>query len=367
MAEKYLKVRLEAEKLFNEGLSVVEVASRLNMTQPAVRYWKAQHDKVEVPEDVEQLELTITQQRKIQKLQDANRIERKGFRTHAREFNAAEELFQHIVEKLDYVNVIDISTEAKRGNRVGIFQLSDLHFGEVIDLPKNKFNLEVAKERIETYIRKSIALLKAQGITDVYFVLTGDMINSDRRPDESLTNACTNAESLVHTFNVISQALHSVSKEFNILEVISICGNESRITFDLSSIDKLLINNYDYLLHEMLRAALPNLKFSGFTSNNVLERVLDVEGCRILITHGMFNANKPDDAVKRAKLDFDCDYVMCGHVHSTMITSSFRRSSGLPASNSYSYHKLQILEHTSAQNIHWVEDNKLITIEVVLN
>jgi len=26
MAEKYLKVRLEAEKLFNEGLSVVEVA-----------------------------------------------------------------------------------------------------------------------------------------------------------------------------------------------------------------------------------------------------------------------------------------------------------------------------------------------------
>lgn len=351
------------------GNTVTEVAKEFGMLRPTVAYIAKQLDNEPLTEDKEVLNAQVQLERKNQRLQDTNRIERKVFRESAREFNASEDLFKAVLEKIGEVEDKDPTTIpiATTPERVGVIQLSDLHFGEVIDLPKNKFNLEIAKNRVMRHFWLSKELFNSLNIKNVKVLLTGDILNSDRRIDERLTNAASRAESLIHAFNSIKSCLVDLSNEFNILEVVSVIGNESRIDFDLSSIDKTAVNNFDYILHEMLRASLPNVLFSEFTTNNTLERVVDIGEVKVLASHGVYNAKKPEDAVIRAKLDFDCDYFLCGHVHSCLITSKFRRSGGLPASNSYSYHQLGILEHISSQNVHWAENGKLRTLENVLN
>ena len=359
------ELRTKIQEALKNGATVTEVSNDFGILRPTVAYIAKKLFEVR-DENIELFEAGVTLERKVQRLADTNRIERKLFREQARLDNIAEDLFNKALEKIGEDKVELPVVEVLDEGKIGIIQFSDLHFGEVIELPNNTFNLEIARERVLAHTIKSLRLFKSLGISKAYVVFTGDSLNSDRRLDERLTNACTRAESLIYVFNVFVEVIKLVSKEVSIIEVISIVANESRIDFDLSSIDTQLINNFDYLLHEMLRAVFHQVAFSNFSGINAIERVLIIDGVNLLIAHNIW-VKRPEEAVKRAKLLYNADYLICGHIHSCLINSSFRRSGGLPGANSYSQHQLGICENVSSQNVHWVEGKVLTTIENVLN
>ena len=103
----------------------------------------------------------------------------------------------------------------------------------------------------------------------------------------------------------------------------------------------------------MLRLLLPNLHF---IRGNALELVIDVNGTNMLVVHGhqlgKMDTNQVGKIVsKYSAQGIIIDFIICGHLHETMIRDNIARSSSLVGSNAYSEKALN-LAGTAAQNIY---------------
>lgn len=132
--------------------------------------------------DDELVEQNVRYQKQKQKLQDFSRIERKSFREHARVENAVSEYVKELVEVFKNnpykpKGVAHITSH----KAVGVMQLSDIHFNELIDLETNKFDFNVASKRMHKFVIEATTYFKTHGVTDVFVLATGDLMNSDRR------------------------------------------------------------------------------------------------------------------------------------------------------------------------------------------
>ena len=140
--------------------------------------------------DKELIEQNVRYKKQQQKFADLNRVERKSFREYARVENSIEELNRELINVFNQ-NPIQISTNTfptiTKG--IGIFQLSDLHFNELVELENNKYDFTVASQRLQKYVRESTDYFKSKGITTVLVALTSDLLNSDRRFSEIVAMA----------------------------------------------------------------------------------------------------------------------------------------------------------------------------------
>jgi uncharacterized phosphosugar-binding protein len=87
-----------------------------------------------------------------------------------------------------------------------------------------------------------------------------------------------------------------------------------------------------------------------------LELIVEVAGQNVLLIHGhqlgKMDSNRIAKVVaKYARKGIQIDFMMCGHLHETMITDLFARSSSLVGANAYSENALN-LSSRAAQNIY---------------
>jgi predicted phosphodiesterase len=255
--------------------------------------------------------------------------------------------------------------------------LADLHLNEVVllndTIGMNEFNYDIAAKRLQKYADKAINLLEHQGVTTVLVAMTGDMLNSDRRLDELLTNAGNRSQALVVAVDLLQQFLRQLADHFSVA-VVSICGNESRKDLELGSTSKLFTHNYDYDIHMMLdtifNSSDADIVFLPIT--DAYEMLVDVLGRGILFVHGhqYDSAAKVQEAVARdvakfARAGKSVDYTIFGHIHCTHISDAFARSASLVGGNAYSGHKL-LVSSTAAQNVHVVESDSITTTAINL-
>lgn len=325
------------------------------------------HD-ADLPEIQGEAEL---QARRAQKFQDKNRISNKTFREGARYYNAVEEL---AAETRDLLGSYEFSTprhhKSKRKNPapIGIIQLADLHLNEVVELfdtiGTNSYTYRVASQRLQKFADQAIKRFLANGIKSVLIASTGDLLNSDRRLDELLSNAGNRSKALVVSVDLLQQFIREIAEHFDVT-VLSICGNESRKDDDVGSTNATFSNNYDYDIHMMLWAMFdqnkcPSVQFMPVC--DAFEAYVQVAGHGILFIHGhQYDAGgKLDDKVAKdvaryARAGKVVDYVIFGHVHATRIGDFFARSGSLVGANAYSNHKLRV-SSLASQNIYVVDE-----------
>jgi len=171
-----------------------------------------------------------------QKFRDINRIERKTFRNWARINNAIEDYSKALLVELkkNTLSKYTIKHEVgKDSEAIGIIHFTDAHFNEVVTLSDNKFNFDVARKRCKKFIETAKLFLKPFKIKKVLFAMTGDLINSDRRIDEMLSESGNRAAATFIASQIIEQMILDLNKEYNVF-VASVCGNESRITDEIA-------------------------------------------------------------------------------------------------------------------------------------
>lgn len=298
--------------------------------------------------------------------QDIKRLKRKLERTKARDENAVFELNQEIMAVLSDYKFAELpytfdfeldESSCTVGNYVGVVQCSDWHLGECVNTPNNQFNLEIASARLKLYADKIIE--KMCGINTLVVALTGDLINSPRRPDEYLTNAKNSAKTFVVALDLLNQFLTYLSLRFKKVVVLSVCGNESRLDKEWGNVQQVVSNNFDYMLFHSL-AALNRCNNTHFVlDDNPFETVVDINGAGILLTHGTAIKNPESDiskiVAKYSMSGIQIDYVLFGHIHSAYISDNFARSGSLVGDNTYSFNALNLIGHPS-QNIFIVDD-----------
>lgn len=297
--------------------------------------------------------------------QDIKRLKRKVERAKAREENAVFELNKEIMDFLcgyEFTKFHDISpfelvNEDAPSRPVGIIQCSDWHLGECVNTVNNFFDLEIASGRLKTYAGKVIEELAGR-VDKIVIAMTGDMINSPRRPDEYLTNAKNSAKVFVVALDLLNQFVTYLAAYFREVVVVSVCGNESRLDKEWGNAQQVVSNNFDYMLYHSLAALNRNENVNFILDDNPFEVILDVYGTCILLTHGT-SIKTPETDVSKIVAKYSMsgvkvDYVLFGHVHSAYISDNFARSGSLVGDNTYSFNSLNLVGQPS-QNVFVVD------------
>lgn len=362
---------LEILEAKSKGMSNREIARTIlgaETRESTVRGILNRYDIGDIGEVLEDHYAAMT--RRNQKQADQLRIERKKVRESSRAHNVLEELSVELdntfrVHKLSHLTNTHKTTD---NSVVGVLQLSDLHFGERIDDGLcNVYDLGVITARLKKLVDKAKTYFMASGVETVVVAMTGDMINSDRRLDEVTSNAKNRTDIVFNAVDVIQQLILDLNQDFNVT-VASVCGNESRVGFDVGWSGFTASDNYDKMIHEILSRLFEGSEGVRFIDmDDPLECVINVNGSNLVLIHGhngIANQAKMEGEVTKLKARYisrgvKVDYVIMGHIHFANISDNFARSSGLVGSNAYSEKALN-LHGKASQNIYLFESDGTI-------
>lgn len=314
--------------------------------------------------DEEILEANVRLQKQKQKYMDSNRLERKSFREYARVENAVseyakeiKETLQQYGEKLTRFNPEHIMDYTR--DEVGILQITDVHWGELIDLAHNQYDMKISSHRLFKFYKESASMFKARGVKEVVVALTGDLTNSQRRLDEMMNMANNLSKVTFVAVDLLYQFLHKLTNDFKV-SVVSVLGNESRVHKEMGFSNEVLSDNHDFTIVNMTRILMEATGNKNITFGTLdeVETIIEVKGHKILLTHDVpkaSNSQKGTQSVIGMKYlqgnPVDC--LLAGHLHSTMNQMYGYRSSALCGSNSYSDHALH-LAGRAGQNIYFI-------------
>ena len=312
-------------------------------------------DSDEYDED-EIREYTSKLAKRLQKSRDIQRIERKTWRNNTRVENALNENADEIKKLLKNNSLHTFkerSCETSGDTPIGIIHLTDPHFNEYIDLPHNHYSFETASERLRLLAEESRKYFETEGIRDVVIAVTGDLLNSDRREDEKLSNASNRSKASFLALDLLKQFIEDLNRHYNIT-VANVSGNESRISDEMGFSDDLITDNYDFTIFNFLRYLFMDSDVE-FLSGDPWELVLEINGHNFLLTHGYSikdNCEKTIGEIKGryASRGIIINYVLFGHLHSARIGDTYARGSSLCGPNTYSERALNLTSRAS-QNI----------------
>ena len=363
MRSKYLEYKDEILELFDNGQNYNEISDYLIDTYSldvSVDYLRKQVKQIVhyLIADKDIIEYNIRLAKQKQKFQDLNRIERKSFREGTRQENALIEYNTEIIKLLKRESLKTKLSKKKHNTEAAIvIQLADLHLNELVELESNKYDFDIASKRLQKYAYKVKEYVKFHKANKVLIAITGDLINSDRRLDEKLAMATNRAKATFLGVHLLKHFILDIN-EIAEVQVCCVTGNESRVNFELGWVDMVASDNYDFTIFEMLRLLLPDI---NFLRGDALELVVEINGKNMLVIHGHQLGRMDSNQVGKVISKYSAkgviiDFIICGHLHETMIRDNIARSASLVGSNAYSENALN-LSGTAAQNIYCFTDD----------
>ena len=322
-------------------------------------------------EDLPSGECTDTEKKLFatkQKLQDQNTFLRKVARTENREFNVLEERYQNLLEivndgacfRIHNPNLKKIEEHNLEAS--GILHLSDLHLNEIVDVQHNTYDFGVASRRLKLFIMKAKRVFLSHGITKVYVVMTGDLINNDKIADKNLNQCYNRTYACRLGAHLISHAILELAHEFQVA-VVSVSGNESRVNEERGFSAKVMSNSFDTMTYLILETLFKGVDNVIFQPTRPEETIINIDGVKVLATHGDSTTNTKSGATlvqrlinKHAANGIAVRFCIFGHIHECEIGDNFARSSSMVGSNGYSANGMHVAGRAS-QNIHIVYKN----------
>lgn len=309
-----------------------------------------------IKSDKDLLTSNVRLAKKTQALTDVQRIERKSFREHARLENALVALNQEVITLLKkYCITAPLKRyDDKPNGAVGIAQLSDLHFNELVLLPNNTYDFPMAARRLKRFATEAIRLFTAYGIKKVLVAMTGDTLNSDRRLDELLSQSTNRASAVFLGVRLLQQFIQELAAEFQVA-VASVTGNESRTKDELAWSALAATDNYDCTAFNFLEYLFDGTGVRFIRGNDPNEQVVTIGGKNILLVHGIKMGTNPEAEVAKAvgryaRRGIIIHFVLFGHLHSAFLSDFFARSASLAGANAFSEGGLNLSSRAS-QNL----------------
>jgi len=172
--------------------------------------------------------------------------------------------------------------------------LTDWHTGEVQDASEiegfNEYNPDVQDRRIDKFtdiiIRKVTYDRLAYRIDRIEVIFTGDLISGDIHDELKITNAYPLPVQIVETAKKKSKMLAILAANFAEVVVHDLTAdNHSRLT-KKPQFKEEGRNSHNYVVAEMTKAYLINVKNVEYNIYPMHEVVINVHGMKYLISHG---------------------------------------------------------------------------------
>lgn len=282
--------------------------------------WKAGYDYAvgHANEETIQNELQRLKIEKV-KLQDERTAANRVYRDVARVEAIKELIAAKVVpyDKKDFLNVVQYEGS---GHDV-IVCLSDLHTGAGIDSAWNKFNREILKARLESYVAQVFNIVERHAAEKIHVLLLGDLINGHIHVNTRVQNNENSIEQVMTAAELVSNFVAELYEVCQHINVYSVSGNHSRVF--PSKEDQVAGDELEALIPFYMKARLQNLAgieiktdkldptFGGFKARNSL----------VMYAHG--DKDSPANVVEHLTMMVKqpIDLVFLGHRHTNGMTT----------------------------------------------
>ena len=252
------------------------------------------------------------------KLRDERTESNRGIRIEARVEDQLD-YFEKIIAnqgKIDYKPLKPAERELikTKSNNDLIIMLSDLHIGQTFASAWGRYNLEVAKDRMNQYLNKIIEIKDRHNSENCFVTLQGDMISNSIHKTIAITNRENVIEQVISASEIITAFLAELSKIFNNVTVVSVVGNHSRID---KKEDALKDERLDTLIEWYAKSKLENFENIEFIEpyDNTFNCFV-VRNKHYFVVHGDYDKF---DMAGVAKLSMMAGYfpycILFGHRH----------------------------------------------------
>lgn len=283
----------------------------------AIRHQDYIDSKTKEQLESEQYEKLIQKELELKKekvkVQDLKTQVNKQIRELARKENLGE-ILEEKLDKLpnqminmDYIN----HTPSKKQ---GIAMISDVHYGMVVDNFLNKYNPDIAKERMDYLTDKIIEYSKLNNLDVMNVCLLGDMISGEQYLSVRLENRENLINQIINVSELLSEAIYKISLNVPFVTVSIADGNHERVYNKKENLNK---DNYTELIRKFLELKLKDVSNITFTENVYDNNIISFECCgnTVVGLHG--------DKCKKDKVSYEMynmlnkkiDIILMGHFH----------------------------------------------------
>ena len=201
------------------------------------------------------------------------------------------------------------------GNKEGLLLISDWHIGLVCENHWNKFDTEIAKERLSFLKQRVMDICLHNNVKKINVCCCGDLISGIIHNNLRLENRENVVQQSIIVVEMISELLASLSTLFEV-DFYYVVGNHERISANKNdSLDK---ENFGYFILEMIKCRCANLKGLTIRDNTIDDEIItfNIFKDKIVATHGNNFGNLNTYIPKlTSMLGYIPDYVCVGHLH----------------------------------------------------
>lgn len=197
--------------------------------------------------------------------------------------------------------------------------LSDFHFGMKIDNSFEKYNDDIAEQRLKKYLDKIIEISQLHKANNVYVILLGDILSGNIHLTVQLQNRENVIRQIQNSAEMLSAFMYELSKHFNNVYIDSVPGNHSRLSFkDQVLRDERLDDLIPWYMDAKL-SHLDNIHFMYEHNYDPTIGCIKIKDNKYLLVHGDMDVYSEAGVSKLLMmLDLktsDVDAIFYGHLH----------------------------------------------------
>lgn len=266
--------------------------------------------------DIEDIEEKLLELKKTRKqIQDERTLANKQIRALARVEDFVN-IMRDELELLAYEKPLEItkSADVKENENVGVLLLSDIHYGIGIDSPINKYNPDIARERMNQVINDVVRYCNLHKINHLYIFELGDTISGHIHNNLRLENRINVAGQVIGASEMLSTTLFELAKKIDKITFTMVEGNHDRMLPKKD--DNLNEDSFSTLVQELIIQRTKNI--ANLTIIPAVGQTLSpltIKGYTCVGVHG--DKDKPQTVVEglTALTGNVPDYVFMGHFH----------------------------------------------------
>ena len=310
----------------------------------AIKDRKYTDSKTKEQLETEQYEKLLEKELEIKKekvkLQDMRNLVNKQVRDLAKKENLSEIL----AEKLEQLNMQPriINDEVQlydNKEKQAILVISDIHYGETVDIFLNKYDSDICRQRINYLIDKAIEYCKLNQINVLNVFMLGDLISNEHYTTIRLSNRENMIQQIIGVSELLSEAMMKLARNIKIVTIGITTGNHERVHKVKENLNK---DNYVALVKEFLTLRLANVSNIIFMENKYDNEVItaNICGLNVVGTHGDKTDKKQATYQLSSLLQQKIDILLVGHFHemATQVhhETTVIRNGSVVGSNEYS-------------------------------
>lgn len=255
-----------------------------------------EHSDSEMLDKIEQANILLRKERV--KIQDQRRSYQKTIREQARR-ETTREIIEDTIKKANLPELRITRTERETVDSEMLISLSDLHIGANVDNYWNKYDIDIAKERLSEYFEEIVKVNAKEKCKVATVYANGDIVSGIIHTTLIAASKENLIEQVMIASELISQFLVALSGEFEELNFCSVPGNHSRLS---SKMDSPLYERADDLVEFYLKARLQNIENIYFDAGDKIDPticILTIKGKKLAVVHGDFDSEQKIESLQK--------------------------------------------------------------------